>query len=743
MTGDRQASRQARFPRASPLQPWEPRREADLDGDARPKNGNEEAAKLPLWLNPFQLVAWVQYRDATIAEEADTHTNLAAKTFFRTVGIVGDKEEALEALQAGQLKSYGAELQGKMTEIEAIEWTRIDLAPLEPSRQHPYTSIRFNRDDVVAVFPPTEGRGDAESNARGARAVIPRTIEPALSEKLQPVANPESATERVSEDGSADNSEWLGISKAIRILHRILRTRLAGQEPAPWIDRPDNPFDAECENATRRHRRTARTSLTMRRALLAGELTAHLVKDGRSHPLPGWAWENARAAENAFNFNWLPLNPLLKHGLGEFDDWRCFVSRAEFQAWLARPDIVEIGNLPTLPAPFDHEVQPDQLSYREPPDRPFVELTQALTWIAFAVSLSCDELGFMESCRFGPFAESGWPDGLRTAMAHFCVQASAGNIRVRGRYVANYSNHTAVSQTDTAYLSDTQLRDFACFDSLHGGLERGAGLAWETDVLEQALNGRNDGWRDVEVCRADVMRVFDREDDTVRALTQPIPASLPDIGSVMGLDEALSWLAHNRPSYDYQVWADGAGEIQIRDPSGEVVEPAEDGSPPQSIEDLRQASRKLHGVLRDGSLATYVAPEGGSPLQVPRAYWNRVNPESLHHVYRGMTPDDQGAECPVLLSRKAFDEWRNGGLHASGEESDAKGRAPAVKKGRPPSEEEILAKADEMKARGLDGRTLAKMMRHEPGFEHVATTEVRELIRGRYKPGGRPRRKGA
>lgn len=67
-------------------------------------------------------------------------------------------------------------------------------------------------------------------------------------------------------------------------------------------------------------------------------------------------------------------------------------------------------------------------------------------------------------------------------------------------------------------------------------------------------------------------------------------------------------------------------------------------------------------------------------------------------------------------------------------------RAPSVKAGRPPTNDEILAKADEMKARGLDGRTLAKEMRFEPGFENVATTAVRELIKERWKPSGRPKK---
>ena len=463
-----------------------------------------------------------------------------------------------------------------------------------------------------------------------------------------------------SQSSSHDGGErqWLRVSKASRILHRILRSRLAGQEPAPWIEVPADPFDAECENATHRYRRAARTSLTMRRALLSGDLTAHQVKDGLSHPLPGWAWENACAAENAFNFSWLPINPLLDHGLGEFGDWRCFVSRADMKAWLAQSEIADIGDLPKLPTPYDQEARPDQLTYRELQNRQYIELAQALTWIAFGISLSRDEFNLVASCGFGPFADSSWSDDLRAAMADLADEASAGKIRVRGRYVANYADDSAASQADTAYLEDTQLRDFARFDSLHGGLERGAGLGWEAEALEAALNGRNDGWREVEVSRADLMKVFDREDETARTLTQPMPATLPDVGLVMGLDEALSWLAHNRPSFDYQVWANDAGEIKIKDPSGEVVEPAKDGSQPQSIEALRQASRHVCGALRDGYLASYVAPKDSSPLQVPRAYWNGVNPENLHHIYRGMSSEDQGAGYPILLSRKAFDEWR-------------------------------------------------------------------------------------
>jgi len=63
------------------------------------------------------------------------------------------------------------------------------------------------------------------------------------------------------------------------------------------------------------------------------------------------------------------------------------------------------------------------------------------------------------------------------------------------------------------------------------------------------------------------------------------------------------------------------------------------------------------------------------------------------------------------------------------------GRAPAVKTAAPPNDDAIKAKADEMKARGLDGRAIAATMRHEPGFEHAGTVTVREAIKGRYARG--------
>ncbi len=68
---------------------------------------------------------------------------------------------------------------------------------------------------------------------------------------------------------------------------------------------------------------------------------------------------------------------------------------------------------------------------------------------------------------------------------------------------------------------------------------------------------------------------------------------------------------------------------------------------------------------------------------------------------------------------------------------EAPDRAPPYKSERPPADKAILAKADEMRRKGLGTYAIAKGMRKEPGFEHVATRDVRALIKGRYPRTGR------
>lgn len=355
--------------------------------------------------------------------------------------------------------------------------------------------------------------------------------------------------------------------------------------------------------------------------------------------------------------------------------------------------------------------------------------------------MSRDEFVIGLEFAFGPFAHPDWREKLREAMLRFTDKASAETIRVRGRYVTNYHDYSAAEQADTTYLTDTQLRDFALFDSLHGGLERGTGLLWEERALEHVLEGKGDGWRDVEVCRTDLLQAFPSKINDSDALLMPLPAVLPDIGPVIDVAEALCRLAYGTASFDTQVFQNASGELIFRAPDGSELEVREDGHLPSHVEAYQASSRRLYEALRDGSLASYAERRDGKVVIVPRVYWNGVNPRLLHQIYRGLPPGMQGAGSPLLLSRKAFEQWRGDWVEgeSSAQQHDQPNRAPSVKAGRPPSDDDILAKADEMKQRGLTGYEIASQMRLEAGFENVSTIAVRELIKGRWKAPGRPK----
>ncbi|MEZ5784727.1 MAG: hypothetical protein R3D70_24790 [Rhizobiaceae bacterium] len=123
------------------------------------------------------------------------------------------------------------------------------------------------------------------------------------------------------------------------------------------------------------------------------------------------------------------------------------------------------------------------------------------------------------------------------------------------------------------------------------------------------------------------------------------------------------------------------------------------------------------------------------PQGSPDVLW-RYHSDSFDREFEAFGDDPRSVEGYLFV------EVEKSGL-VSNNHADRMLRAPSVKGGHAPSDEEIVAKAHEMKAWGMDGRTIAKEMRHEHGFENVGTTHVRELIKGIWKPGGRPKQKGA
>jgi hypothetical protein len=447
---------------------------------------------------------------------------------------------------------------------------------------------------------------------------------------------------------------------AIRELHQRVKAAVPDADPAPWLDvSPDliEMFSEGDESAfVRRKKMEERSMLVLQRGLLSGAVRAHFSDGLESCDVPGWAWAGAERNEYVWFEGRLPLDVFLPD---EWQRWSChsvYLDRDAFTEWMDSQPLHDSAGLPALPPPFDAQSKPEPVKKRLPPDAPFVTLSEALTWIAFGFALDRDSLDRAISGH--AFDATDPQAALAAAMAKLAVRASGDQIATRGKYVESHS--TDENKVLTAPIDPVRLEDFAQFDILYDGLRYGTGLTWEkrNSTLDRVLQDRRDAFRSVKVSRADLLKLFPDQDDMARALFVPLPAALPEIGPVMPLDEALSWLAHGKPSHDIEIWQNTAGDLMFRDPSGAVIEPRADGSPPPFMETYRQASRTIHEALRDGSLPAYVAPTNDRPLLVPRFYWNGVNGESLHHVYRGIAPEDCGAGCPVLLSRLAFDRWR-------------------------------------------------------------------------------------
>ena len=494
-------------------------------------------------------------------------------------------------------------------------------------------------------------------------------------------------------DGGSIRPNSISCRDAIRELYQRINAALLNNDPAPWHEVSPDLIEmfsgGEAVAYVRRKKLEQRTCLVLQRGLLSGALRAHFNDGVESRDVPGWAWAGAERNENVWFEGRLPLDVFLPD---EWRRWSChsvYLNNNAFTEWMDNQPLHDPCGLPALPPPYDAQSKPKRDKKRLPPDAPFVTLSEALTWIAFGFAL--DRASLDHAISSHAFDISDPEAALSAAMTKLAVWASGGQISMRGKYLE--SHRADENKVLTAPIDAVRFEDFAQFDILHDGLRYGTGLTWEekNSTLERVLQDRSDAYRSVKVSRADLLKLFPDQDDTSRALLVALPAALPEIGTVMPLEEALSWLAHGKPSHDSEIWWSAAGDMILCDQGGAVIEQREDGSPPPSLEAYLRASRTLHGSLRSGSLQTYVAPTTGGPLLVPRLYWNSVNPEGLHHVYRGMTPDDHGAGCNILLSRQAFESWRT----AKAKSTRSRGNVPA---NRSLNHDEIIEKALAMRA---------------------------------------------
>lgn len=157
------------------------------------------------------------------------------------------------------------------------------------------------------------------------------------------------------------------------------------------------------------------------------------------------------------------------------------------------------------------------------------------------------------------------------------------------------------------------------------------------------------------------------------------------------------------------------------------------------------ASARAAAVKRDGDLVEQAPFLKRKSKELKAGFWEAVSHEDWSagmFAFMGSAPSElfEGGEALHWVATEVEINWVEV-LRQVGPLTNAieKTRAPSVKSARPPTDNEILAMADKMKACGLNGRIIAKEMRLKPGFENVANETVRGLIKGRYLQ-GRPKK---
>lgn len=446
-------------------------------------------------------------------------------------------------------------------------------------------------------------------------------------------------------DSVADPSnEWIGAQSAAQLLRDRIAQALRGDNPTPWI--PNNgkfngPYSSDDVES---NRLVLRVAAALQAALLNHELSSCLF-DGQAYKaLPAAAFVNNFVVLNGIMLHGLELDPLWPDEWQPWSGCSWVLSKSQFEAWLASDDAISERGLPPI-ASEEATNSVAQLEARQPSQRTYVPLSEAVTWIAFGLALDSDRM--TRTLSWGTLCDGNLAETVRrmSDAAEKLLDAGAdAKIAFKGRLVAHRDENGAL----TSKIDADALNDFRQFD-IYGKdhLRYGRGPRFTPDrarVVSYAHSARAELFTNVTVSRAELLSLFPDPREIRHPLLDPVPASLPDIGPTLRLDEAVCLLATGKPSDDIEIRYNSAGDFAI-------------ASPQPPIEQYHHASRALHRALREGDLSSYVAPADAEPLSIPRYYWNTVDPVYLHPVYKGTAPHFRASNNAILLSRRSFDDW--------------------------------------------------------------------------------------
>ncbi len=174
---------------------------------------------------------------------------------------------------------------------------------------------------------------------------------------------------------------------------------------------------------------------------------------------------------------------------------------------------VEAGKDARHGGEHDRPLQPqaalDLSRPRLPPDTPFVTLSEALTWIAFGVSMDSDQLH--EVLGLDNIGECVPQEAIKNAVAQLTALGGGGKITMRGKYRERRNDDERTLLTTT--IEALKLEDYRQFSYLDDELRHGEGLLFWRDEDGSTLDyvmggGRKDSFLHVKVDRADLLREF-------------------------------------------------------------------------------------------------------------------------------------------------------------------------------------------------------------------------------------------
>lgn len=144
---------------------------------------------------------------------------------------------------------------------------------------------------------------------------------------------------------------------------------------------------------------------------------------------------------------------------------------------------------------------------------------------------------------------------------------------------------------------------------------------------------------------------------SVRSALAALPAHLPDVGPIISVEEAISWLAYDAPFFDAEAWENSSRRKTI-----ETSRHGAETHIPAHLLAERDANVTLWDALRSGVLKGFIAPVDGPPLMIPIVYWSRRSSINVDKIYWGRFDGEgfekqAGVNLPVLLSRREFEPW--------------------------------------------------------------------------------------